>query len=158
MNKKIFVPLATLSILLPLPSFAGELGVSHSISNSVRSGTGKLTVESIRNVQVDEQSVSFSGQLSNAEFNYLGGGLSLSGQKPTMVDGDDKDKGKGNDKTGASGSLGISGGLGSGEVKQISASVGTRNLSSTESIKSNLVENYSFSDSVFTQTSSTFSR
>lgn len=144
------------AVLFPSAAFAGEIGVSHSVANSVRTGTGKLTVESVKNVQVDEKSLSFSGQLSGAEYIYGQGGLSGAGLGE-WKDGPDKDKGKGNDKP-EGGTLALGGVLGSGEVGQLSASIAKRTLSSQETINSKLVENYSFSDSVFTQTSSTFSR
>lgn len=153
---KSLIKLVTVSVFfVPSAAFAGEIGVSHTVSNSVRSGVGKLTVESVKNVQVDEKSISFSGQLSGAEYGYGEGVFSGTGIK-SFEDGPDKDKGKGNDKTGPA--VGLGGVLGEGGVKQLSASLATRTLSSTETINSKLTENYSFSDSVFTQTSSTFSR
>lgn len=153
---KNFVKISTIivAVFSAPTAFAGEIGVSHSVSNSVRSGIGKLTVESIKNIEIAEKSISFTGQLSGAEFQYGEGAFSGSGFG--MVDGPDKDKGKGNDKTGPS--LSIGGVLGSGGVEQLSASIATRQLTSTESINTKLIENYTFSDSVFTQTSSTFSR
>jgi hypothetical protein len=154
---KTIIKLTSLSVFfVPTVAFAGEIGVSHSVSNSVRSGTGNLTVESVKNIQVDEKSISFSGQLSGAEYEYGEGVFSGAGGK-SKVDGPDKDQGKGNDKEGSL-SLALGGVLGSGEVGQLSASLAKRTLSSTETINTNLIENYSFSDSVFTQTSSTFSR
>lgn len=158
MFKTISKIVVAVTIMAPSSAFASEIGVSHTLSNSVQSGTGKLTVQSIKNIQVNEQSLSFTGQLSGGKFEYLDGGIS--GILNSTTEGD-KDKDKDKDKynsTNTNSSFSVSGVLGSGKVDQLSATLSKRNLSSTETIKSNLLETYSFSDSAFTQTSSTFSR
>lgn len=141
------------AVMLPSAAFAGEIGVSHSALNSFRTGVGELNVKSTKHIQVNEQSLSFSGQLSNSEYLYMQDGFSNNGISDWIY----KDQGNVSDKPN-SGSLALGGIHGLGEVGQLSASLAKRTLSSTERINSNLSEKYSFSDSVFTQTSSTFSR
>lgn len=121
--------------IISLPAHAGELGVSHSVSSSIKNGTGRLTVNSVKNIQVNEQSVSFSGQFSSAQFDYISGQASIPNN-----------------------TLSLGGTIGDGALSQISGSIGFRKMKSTETMKTNLSEHYSFSDSSFNQTSSTFSQ
>lgn len=121
--------------IISLPAHAGELGVSHSVSSSIRNGTGRLTVNSVKNIQVGEQSISFSGQFSDAQFDYISGQSKVPGN-----------------------TLSLAGTIGDGTLSQISGTIGIRKMKSTETIKANLSEHYSFSDSTFNQTSSTFSQ
>lgn len=138
MKKIIFNIISITAFFTPFSAMAGEIGVSHSLSNFTKHGTGKLTIESIKNIHSDEKTISVSGQISGLNYKFNGDEFS----KDSEIDSK-------NELPNFTDS--------SGYLKQLSFSKSVKNSSSREKINTNLTENYSFSDNIFSQTSLTFS-
>lgn len=132
---------------------AGEVGVSHTIGNYVRHGTGRMQFESVKTEDITENTTSAAKQIDLFEYGeetqagHPGRGLGL-----TDV------RGAGNNGNG-NGNNGGQGGSTAGRGFSLSyvSATGTRNLTSNEVIRATGGEDYTFSESNFTRRSSAFS-
>ena len=144
--------------ILGASAFAGEIGVSNSYGHSWRAGTGQTTIEWNTKSQVAENSVSVAGKIDRSSTTSVTGGGSISSGNGGWVDGDDKDKGKGNDKDGGSTAGGLGGSLSQSNSFAFAGSYSTRNYTEDTSVSGNTQEVYSFGQTNFTHSVSTFAR
>jgi hypothetical protein len=152
MNFKVLA-LGTVASLAIVPAaFAGEVGVTNSYGHSFRSGTGTTTIDFVTNSQLVENAAGLAGKIEHSYAGSFSGGYT----QPTVIkqDGDDKDKGKGNDKVVVPGSAG--GTYSYDESLAVAGSVYTRNYQEQTNVQGQTREAYSFGSTNFNHSVSTF--